>query len=1012
MSVIPRYWDDLKKIHVKELSPKSYFIPFQNQDTAQKNRREDSAYFTLLNGNWSFCYYDSVLDIEENFFNKPTEKMDKIPVPGMWQTNGYDKAAYISSPYPFPFAPPKVPEKNPAGVYIREFDFFPDKQKRYTLVFEGVDSCLYLWVNGQFSGYSEVSHCESVFDITDFLICGKNRVTVVVLKWCNGSYFEDQDKIRMTGIFRDVYLLTRDKTHIFDLFLQPEMDQKLQNGTLFCDITLSGGNAEAELILLSPKGEYIEMQKIFIEQTGRVQFHVPSPALWSAEKPLLYSLLIRCGTETICKKVGFRRIEIQNSVFLLNGKNIKLKGVNRHDTHPQKGYVTDYAHMLRDVFLMKQNNINTVRTSHYPNDPRFYELCDEYGLYVVSEADLETHGCVYVKELTYFVDHEEYEEICVDRIMRMVENLKNHASILIWSLGNESGWGRNHRKACEQIRQRDRSRLIHCETNSMRADYNDVTWQNSEKPYLDLYSNMYPDVEHIQKYLSSSDMRPYFLCEYSHAMGNSCGDLADYWDFFYRNDRVMGGCVWEWCEHSIQLTSKEGQKFYGYGGDFGDPINLYNFCADGVTTPEREPRSSLLELKNIYSPVKIEYDEKKLKVFNLYNFISLAHCRFCWHLEQNGQVIKTGEFKLGTLPGEAAEVVMVFPKLHGISYLTVEVFDGDNRIYLWQNELTAEISCRPVPQGAELLVKERGGSILVQGKHFFYEIDKTQPSIKTIRYHRNILDAPMRLTAWRAPLDNDRKLVPEWISYANGNYRYPYMDVKNFTVKEYTNEAVSFEYEFSFGVMGQKPAITGNMKLTVYSCGILMLSQQSTLRKLDVWLPRYGYLWPLCNIYRNVSYLGFGPQESYIDKHHAAQMGVYETTVQGLFVDYAKPQENGSVYNTQWAALTDETDKGILFAGNHFSFHAGEYTPDELFEKKHSFELRKSGHTIVHTDYFMSGVGSGACGPELAKKYRLEERRIDFSLMLTPFDKKEDPFEKLAIANGIWKEKEIEKHTD
>ena len=290
MSVIPRYWDDLKKIHVKELSPKSYFIPFQNQDTAQKNRREDSAYFTLLNGNWSFCYYDSVLDIEENFFNKPTEKMDKIPVPGMWQTNGYDKAAYISSPYPFPFAPPKVPEKNPAGVYIREFDFFPDKQKRYTLVFEGVDSCLYLWVNGQFSGYSEVSHCESVFDITDFLICGKNRVTVVVLKWCNGSYFEDQDKIRMTGIFRDVYLLTRDKTHIFDLFLQPEMDQKLQNGTLFCDITLSGGNAEAELILLSPKGEYIEMQKIFIEQTGRVQFHVPSPALWSAEKPLLYSL--------------------------------------------------------------------------------------------------------------------------------------------------------------------------------------------------------------------------------------------------------------------------------------------------------------------------------------------------------------------------------------------------------------------------------------------------------------------------------------------------------------------------------------------------------------------------------------------------------------------------------------------------------------------------------------------------------------------------------------------------
>ena len=365
MSVIPRYWDDLKKVHVNALPPKAYLIPFQNQETAQGNKREESEYFTLLNGLWNFCYYPSVLDIEEDFLNRSAKEMDTIPVPGMWQTNGYDSAAYISSPYPFPFDPPNVPEKNPAGVYTREFDLFPDKEKVYTLVFEGVDSCLYVWVNGRFVGYSEVSHCESAFDITDFLICGKNRITAVVLKWCSGSYFEDQDKIRMTGIFRDVYLLARDQTHIFDLFLQPQVDETLQNGTLLCDITLSGGSAEAEILLLSPKKECIDKQNIFINQTGSVRFEIPSPELWSAENPVLYGVLIRCGTEVIYKRIGFRRIEVQNSIFLLNRKNIKLKGVNRHDTHPQKGYVTDYAHMLRDVLLMKQNNINAVRTSHY-----------------------------------------------------------------------------------------------------------------------------------------------------------------------------------------------------------------------------------------------------------------------------------------------------------------------------------------------------------------------------------------------------------------------------------------------------------------------------------------------------------------------------------------------------------------------------------------------------------------------------------------------------------------------
>lgn len=1005
MQLFPRYWDDFEKIHIHALPPKAYAIPFQDSFSAKENRREDSAYFTLLNGTWGFCFYDSPLDIPEDFLIKPIEQMDTIPVPGMWQVNGYDYAAYISSPYPFLFNPPQVPEKNPAGVYTREFDFLPNVQKRYTLTFEGVDSCLYVWINGRFVGYSEVSHSESVFDVTDFLASGKNRMTVVVLKWCSGSYFEDQDKIRMTGIFRDVYLLEREKTHIFDLFLDPEIEPNLKNGTLICEVALSAGTAEVEVELFSPEGGLIEKQAALIQENGCLHFAVQNPVLWSAEEPALYGVMLHCGSEYIYKKIGFRRVEVQTGVVLLNGKNIKIKGVNRHDTHPQKGYVTDYAHMLRDVSLMKAHNINAVRTSHYPNDPRFYELCDEYGLYVIAEADLETHGGVYVQDLLYFVDNELYEENCVDRIQRMVESFKNSPSIIMWSLGNESGWGKNHKAACEWIRKKDDSRLIHCETNSLWVDHNDEAWQNSEKPYLDVYSNMYPSLENMKKYLASSDGRPYFLCEYSHAMGNSCGDLKDYWDFIYQQPRVLGGCVWEWCEHTIECQNSSGQTYFGYGGDFGDPVNLFNFCADGLVDPERRPRSSLLELKNIYAPVKMESVGQAIRVINRYDFSSLEHCRFCWKVEQNGIAVKSGEFLLHTPPGGEELVLLEIPPLCGECYLLVEVFEAENRIYLWQTKLKSEEVRCAVPKGTSVLqVFDMGGSVQVVGRNFLYEIDKTQPSIKRICYQKEILKESMRLTAWRAPLDNDRKMVAEWTSYSNGNYRYPLTDAKNFRIQEHNDEKVELTYDFLFGALGQKPAVVGKMTLTVYACGILEISQKSCLRNLKVWLPRYGYLWPLMENYQNISYFGFGPQESYIDKHNAAKMGVYDTTVQKMFVDYAKPQENGSVYGTRWATLTDDNGQGILFAGRGFSFHAGEYAPDELFEKKHSFELKKSGTVWAHTDYFMSGVGSAACGPELAPAYRLEEREIDFSMLLSPFQKGEDPFVKLAISNGLQKE--------
>lgn len=1005
MNIIPEYWNDPNIIHLNDKKPKSYFIPFSIKENIFDLKREESDRLTLLNGLWNFKYFDTVQDITEEFYyEKEFSSWDKMNIPGMWQTNGYGTYAYVSSPYPMMFRPPYIPQNNPAAIYSYEFDFLIKNDKEYDIVFEGVDSCLYLWINGYFVGYSEVSHCEKVFDITKYLVNGKNILYCCVLKRCTGTYFEDQDKIRLNGIFRDVYILERDDSHIFDLFIKSEI---CENSTILsCDIELNKGEKDVFIELFDSEHKLLDNKAVFVSEKGRVSFEIDEPVLWSAEKPYLYSLVIKCGEEYICKKVGIRKAEIVDGIFMFNGKNIKLKGINRHDSHPQKGYAVSYDDIKNDLLLMKKFNINTIRTSHYPNDPRFYELCDEIGFYVCSEADLETHGCAYIGDFDYLSDCEEYLHIYLDRVSRMIESQKNHACIVMWSMCNESGWGSNLEACCDLVHQRNPQWLVHCESAFTLHKVEDRDYMDKNVEKIDIYSNMYPDFDHIKNVLNNPDeKRPYFLCEYSHAMGNSCGDMADYWDIIYKNDRFIGGCVWEWCEHAVELANDKGEKYMGYGGDFNDEaLNLYNFCADGVVSPNRIPRSSLYEIKNIYAPIHVVDNGNLISVINKFDFTTFSELDFKTKIEVNGIVIKKDNFKFNTLPGEKENIFIPEVDMNGEGYFTLEVFNKDNCIFIWQKKLDIKPQCFYDIENISIKIRHNGSLLCVDGDNFCYKFSKVKPLIKEIIYNGEVISVSQSFELYRAPIDNDRLVKEDWSKNGaickEGDLLHSVSDFSEMKVNV-NDKYAEILYDIYVGAMGKKPIFDGKIAYRIYNDGLVAVNLYGNIRELSTWLPRFGFNWNIDKKYNNVKYFGYGPHESYIDKHSGCSMSVYEKKSSEFFVDYLKPQECGSVYNTKWSCLTDENGNGIGFAGNGFSFNVSEYSLKELMIKKHPFELEKDKYLNVFTDYFMSGVGSGACGPQLDSKYKIKSGPLDFKILIFPVDVKTNLFEKLANFNYL-----------
>jgi len=999
MLFVEKYWENPDILHINCEEPHAYSIPYESEEKAAKGLRGMSKYFMSLNGSWKFKYVNSVNDIEDGFYSEKftAEGWADLPVPSNWQMHGYDKPNYTNFNYPFPFDPPYVPDDNPAGLYLRDFTYDAGDGKESYLVFEGVDSCFYVWVNGRFVGYSQVSHMTSEFNISEYVKTGKNRIAVMVLKWCDGSYLEDQDMWRLSGIFRDVYILKRDRVHIADTFVTTELDEDFGSGVLKCRVSISEDSiVKLKTVLKDPHGQIIFDGVNEIKKQGEIRISVSAPQLWSAETSQLYSLYLYNGDEVILHKVGFRRVEIKDSVILVNGKAVKFKGVNRHDSHPELGHTTPLYHIRNDLLLMKRHNINAIRTSHYPNDPRFLELCDELGFYVIEEADLECHGAGSAGDIHMISNDPGFEKAYLDRMVRMVERDKNHACIVMWSLGNESGYGVNHIKMAEWAKNRDATRLIH---------YEGATgWGRSglDTSCIDVYSRMYPSIGEMEKLLEDErEKRPIILCEYCHAMGNGPGDLKDYWDLMYKYDRFSGGFVWEWTDHAVRTSAAGCVEYYAFGGDFGDKPNDGNFCLDGLVYPDRRPHTGLLELKNVIAPVRTEAVDLKngrIKVTNLNYFTDLSQFTLDWKVEKDGEAVEYGRIDdLNAGPQESTVLTLPYTlpqKADGRYFLLVSYTqknftkwaDKGYEVAFAQFELPVGKPAKAVCNKTEmpvLVIKESSEEIEIEGIDFRYVFNLYYGAFREICFNGvPMIASRPHFNVWRAPTDNDRYIAEKWREEG-----FDRLNTKVYSVKVTSRDEkhITICTEFSLGGYIKKPVLRGKACWTVYGSGDIILDTRVAVREDVPYLPRFGLQLVMPAGNELVQYFGYGPHENYIDKHRSTWKSRFEATVDQLHEDYLMPQENGSHYAAEWAAVSNKTGVGLLLVGmDDFSLNTSHYTPEDLTEARHPHELKKRAETIVNIDYMQSGIGSNSCGPELLPQYRLSQKDIAFRVRLKP----------------------------
>lgn len=1006
-------------LHINREEPRAYYIPYADVQSSLKAKRGMSPFYLTLNGGWKFKYYESVQLVEQGF-EKPdycTKDWDNLVVPSCWQVSGYDKCHYTNVNYPIPCDPPYVPDINPAGAYVKEFDVPDFWQERETfIVFEGVNSCLNLWVNGNFAGFSKGSRMPAEFNISSYLKKGKNRIAVLVLKWCDGTYLEDQDLWRFTGIFRDVYLISRDKEHIRDIFVRQNIDNSFKKAVLDCEIKTKG-ICDVKVELYSSNLEKVASAEKRAPGKESIVLEIDNPVLWNAERPYLYKLIVSSGKEVMSFNIGIRKVEIINGVFCINGRAVKLKGVNRHDSHPELGQTIPVNHMLEDLKLMKRHNINTIRTSHYPNDPRFLDLCDQMGFYVVDEADLECHGAANAGDFHMFTKDPSWENAFVDRARRMVERDKNHACVVIWSMGNESGYGNNHIKMALWTKEKDNSRPVHYEgAASHYGGDKDVSC-------LDMESRMYASVSFIEEYaLDENNKKPLFLCEYSHAMGNGPGDLKDYWDVIYKYPKLMGACVWEWCDHGIKTTSPDGKEYFAYGGDFGDQPNDGNFCIDGLVYPDRRPHTGLLELKQVIAPIRAEVADVNrgiIKVYNLYDFIDLSHVEANWKLsDKQGHIIAQGKIsELDVAPQSCADIAITdicnttnqnyvnqAPVLLDISFTSKYYTQWCNAGY---EICFAQFEINPsnVPNESfspsivrnshgALVVKEEDNMLIIEGMNFTYKISKLTGHFISIKKNGyEMLAADTKFDIWRAPADNDMHIRRKW---SEEGYDKAYQKVYDFKVAQVSDRCVRLEIQFALGGYIKKQVLRGKYTWEIDNSGQIMLELDAEVREELIFLPRFGVRFTMPKGTEEVEYFGYGPHEAYIDKKQSCKKGRYCFKVDDMFENYIKPQENGSRCGTEWVVASNYLGMGLMFEpfnkDQTLSFNASHYTPEMLSNTAHNYELQKLDETIVIVDYKMSGVGSNSCGPELLPQYRFNDKAFAFKLKISPVFKEDLSF--------------------
>lgn len=1006
-------WENHQIDGINRMPARAHFLTFPSKEKALLNNNRYTHAFKNLNGVWKFMFLDAPEYSPEGFFNSDFDvtKMDDITVPGNWQLQGYGKMHYSDLWYNFPINPPYVPTENPTGIYKRTF-FVEEsyRDKKIIIRFCGVDSAYHLWINGKEVGYSKVARNESEFDITDIIRVGEeNDVTVRVYQWSDGTYLEDQDMWWESGIFRDVELIGVPKDGINDYKVIADLDDEYKNGIFKVEAFLRTTKEVNVTFELVDAGENTVFTKTVVAKEGKacIDEVIADVNHWTAETPYLYKLFMTVEddgqiVEVIPQNVGFRNIRLNGETFLVNGVAIKFKGVNRHDYSPQNGRVVSREEIEKDIILMKQFNINAIRTSHYPNSYYLYDLCDEYGMYLIAETDLECHGFELTGDYKWITDDPSWELAYVSRMTRMIERDKNHPAIIFWSLGNESAFGCNFRKMTDVAHEMDPTRLVHYE-----GDF--------DVESADVYSTMYTWIEnpkkpYLMKDIIEKSKKPHIHCEYCHAMGNGPGNLKDYQDLVYAHDKLQGGFVWEWFDHGIESFTESGEKYYRYGGDFGDDPSNKDFCIDGLIMPDRTPSPGLYEYKKVIEPITTTAVDIQKGIINLlsrYDFANLDRFNLVYKVMEDDVILQTGFMAVPSIEARANKditlpydlsAIKVKPGAHYYVNISYQLREDTSYASSGHELATAQFELPLYKEGIVvrpegiLNVEKEHTTLHVKGANFSLDFNLVNGNLMNIvRDGMQVLSKGPRLTLWRAPISNDMEIIDklkkvyflhlehEVVMNIDYHMEGNILKVEVDTINSTTNSAWHFKTKYVY---------------TVCPSGDILIDVEGTPSgRVDLapdMLPRIGVSMHLDKSMEHVRYFGMGPGENYADSKEAAQMGLYANTVDGLFTNYVIPQENGNHMGCKWVSMTNDRGMGLLASTEgDFNFSASWYEDKDLDDAKHTCDLVKRDYIIFNVDYKQNALGTNSCGQWQLDKYRAKFEDFKLSFRLTPFNNKE-----------------------
>lgn len=1006
-------WENHQIDGINRMPARAHFLTFPSKEKALLNNNRYTHAFKNLNGVWKFMFLDAPEYSPEGFFNSDFDvtKMDDITVPGNWQLQGYGKMHYSDLWYNFPINPPYVPTENPTGIYKRTF-FVEEsyRDKKIIIRFCGVDSAYHLWINGKEVGYSKVARNESEFDITDIIRVGEeNDVTVRVYQWSDGTYLEDQDMWWESGIFRDVELIGVPKDGINDYKVIADLDDEYKNGIFKVEAFLRTTKEVNVTFELVDAGENTVFTKTVVAKEGKacIDEVIADVNHWTAETPYLYKLFMTVEddgqiVEVIPQNVGFRNIRLNGETFLVNGVAIKFKGVNRHDYSPQNGRVVSREEIEKDIILMKQFNINAIRTSHYPNSYYLYDICDEYGMYLIAETDLECHGFELTGDYKWITDDPSWELAYVSRMTRMIERDKNHPAIIFWSLGNESAFGCNFRKMTDVAHEMDPTRLVHYE-----GDF--------DVESADVYSTMYTWIEnpkkpYLMKDIIEKSKKPHIHCEYCHAMGNGPGNLKDYQDLVYAHDKLQGGFVWEWFDHGIESFTESGEKYYRYGGDFGDDPSNKDFCIDGLIMPDRTPSPGLYEYKKVIEPITTTAVDIQKGIINLlsrYDFANLDRFNLIYKVMEDDVILQTGFMAVPSIEARANKditlpydlsTIKVKPGAHYYVNISYQLREDTSYASSGHELATAQFELPLYKEGIVvrpegiLNVEKEHTTLHVKGANFSLDFNLVNGNLMNIvRDGMQVLSKGPRLTLWRAPISNDMEIIDklkkvyflhlehEVVMNIDYHMEGNILKVEVDTINSTTNSAWHFKTKYVY---------------TVCPSGDILIDVEGTPSgRVDLapdMLPRIGVSMHLDKSMEHVRYFGMGPGENYADSKEAAQMGLYANTVDGLFTNYVIPQENGNHMGCKWVSMTNDRGMGLLASTEgDFNFSASWYEDKDLDDAKHTCDLVKRDYIVFNVDYKQNALGTNSCGQWQLDKYRAKFEDFKLSFRLTPFNNKE-----------------------